>query len=167
MENLFRHIGDEEKIWIYQADRPLSDQEALEIQKSGDDFVAGWAAHGKKLKAGVMVLHRLFVIIHVDEAQANASGCSIDSSVGWITSMGKKYGIDFFNRMNIVYLDEHDEPVLCSPEEFEALAASGFISAETIVFNNMVYKGSSLKAEWQCPASQGWQSRYLPAEKTK
>jgi len=162
MENVFRHIGDEEKVWIYQADRLLTNQEAAELQKSGDAFMHSWAAHGKNLKAGILVLHNLFVIIHVDELQAKASGCSIDSSVHWITDEGKKRGIDFFNRLNIVYLDDDEQPVLCSPDEFEALAESGFVSAETIVFNNMVYKGSELKTGWLCPAAQGWQSKFLP-----
>lgn len=161
MESLLNQIEDHSRVWIYQADRPLTEKEVAEIQASGNDFIDTWAAHGKKLNAGALVLHRYFVVLFADESQVIASGCSIDSSVQWVRETGNKYGIDFFNRLNIVYVNEQNEPVLCSPAEFESLASQGKIGPETRVFNNMAYTGAEIKSGWLCPAAQGWQARYL------
>ena len=50
-----------------------------------------------------------FLILAVDESQASASGCSIDSSVKFVKAMESELGTDFFNRMNLVILNAKEE----------------------------------------------------------
>lgn len=80
----------------------LSDQASQYLQQKADLFVQDWAAHGVGLKAEALVYKNIFLILAVDESQANASGCSIDSSVKFIKAIGNELEIDFFDRLNLV-----------------------------------------------------------------
>jgi hypothetical protein len=77
--NLQMHFSESSRVWIYQADRQLSDTETLEIQKSLNNFVNTWTAHNNQLSAAAEVRYNRFLILIVDEEQAGASGCSIDN----------------------------------------------------------------------------------------
>jgi hypothetical protein len=54
----------------------------------------------------------------VNEDIESASGCSIDSSVRFVKSLGAELNIDFFNRLNVLVI-ENQEPVIRS--YFEAV----------------------------------------------
>jgi hypothetical protein len=46
----------------------------------------------------------------VDERKAGVSGCSTDSSVRFIKSLGEKYKVDFFNRTNLAFVVKGQNP---------------------------------------------------------
>ena len=161
MEKTFEHIRDTDRIWVYQANRILSEDETQLIQISGEAFVSGWATHGKPLRAQVLVLKNLFVIVMVDEEQAKASGCSIDKSVNWISALGRDLHIDFLDRMQIGWQDENGSVQLTPIAEFESLASKGQIDADTLVFNNLVFNGKELKNSWLVPATESWHNRFF------
>ncbi len=163
MEKTFEHIQDTDRIWVYQANRILSDDEAQLIQISGETFVANWAAHGKPLRAEVLVFKNLFVIVMVDEDQAKASGCSIDKSVHWISALGNDLHIDFLDRMQVAWLDEQGQLQLNPIAEFETFASNGQLDSDTLVFNNLVFSGKELKNSWLIPASESWHNRFFAA----
>jgi hypothetical protein len=161
MEKAFEHIQDSDRIWVYQSNRFLSEAEIELIQTSGNAFVASWATHGKPLRAHVAIAHNLFVIVSVDEEQAKASGCSIDKSVNWISTLGRDLHIDFLDRMQIAYKDEQNVVRILPMNEFEQLAVDGQIESSTLVFNNLVFSGKELKNSWNIPASESWHNRFF------
>jgi hypothetical protein len=161
MEKAFEHIQDSDRIWVYQSNRFLSEAEIELIQTSGNAFVASWATHGKPLRANVAITHNLFVIVSVDEEQAKASGCSIDKSVNWISTLGRDLHIDFLDRMQIAYKDERNIVQIHPMNEFEQLAANSQIESSTLVFNNLVFNGKELKNSWNIPASESWHNRFF------
>jgi hypothetical protein len=167
MENRFQSIDDSDRIWIYQAERILSPEEVTIIQKSGNEFVASWAAHGKQLRAEVIVLHNLFVIVALDERQAVATGCSIDKSVGWMSELGAQLHINFMDRLQVAWFDEQKIIQLASLQEFEALAERTELDSDTLVFNNLVFNGEELRNNWLIPASESWHNRYFPVSYEK
>ena len=161
METAFQHIEDSDRIWVYQANRVLSKEEIIAITDSGKMFVANWAAHGQPLRAEIMVLDNLFVVVMLDERQAMATGCSIDKSIGWITAMGLKLGVDFMDRTQVVWFDDNEQLQISSLDEFETLADQVQISSDTMVYNNLVFSGKELKNNWKIPAKESWHSRYF------
>ncbi len=161
MEIALQNIQDSDRIWVYQANRFLTEAEIELIQTSGNAFVASWATHGKPLRAEVSIVYNLFVIVSVDEEQAKASGCSIDKSVNWISTLGRDLHIDFLDRMQIAYKDEHSIVRILPMNEFEQLAADGQIESSTLVFNNLVFSGKELNNSWNIPASESWHSRFF------
>jgi hypothetical protein len=161
LEKVFGHIQDSDRIWVYQSNRFLTEVEIELIQTSGNAFVASWATHGKPLRANVAITHNLFVIVSVDEEQAKASGCSIDKSVNWISTLGRDLHIDFLDRMQIAYKDERNIVQIHPMNEFEQLAANGQIESSTLVFNNLVFNGKELKNAWNIPATESWHNRFF------
>lgn len=92
------------RVWVYQSNRLLTADEQIQMQEALNAFVAQWAAHGTALKASAEILYDSLIVIAVDESQEPASGCSIDSSVHFVKSLGQKYDFDAFNRNTVAYL---------------------------------------------------------------
>jgi hypothetical protein len=81
-------MPDNARLWVYQANRPFTSEEKQFVAYNAERFVAQWAAHGQDLNASFLIEYDQFLILMVDERQAEASGCSIDSSVGIDQSPG-------------------------------------------------------------------------------
>lgn len=148
------------KVWVYQSNRKLTDSEVEKIVNSGLAFIDQWAAHGANLKASFDVLYNLFIILSVDEQQAMASGCSIDSSVRFIKSIEQNLHINLFDRLQVAYRKDNNISI-CSLSEFEKLAEQGIVNESTIVFNNMVTTKAAFDSDWEVPLKQSWQNRVL------
>ena len=161
MEQLFQHIKDSDRVWVYQANRFLSEQEIEFIEASGKEFTANWATHGTPLSSSVGVKFGLFVIVHVDEIQAKASGCSIDKSVHWISAVGKELQVDFLDRSNVAFLNNPEDLELVTLDEFEQRGKMGLLDADMLVFNNLVFTGKELKSSWRTSMGDSWHARYL------
>lgn len=147
------------RVWIYQADRFLTAVEVSEIIDLAQHFLASWTAHGSALAGKVTLIDNLFLILEVDEEVAGVTGCSIDKSVHFIKSLGKKFGIDFFDRMRVSYIDVEGKLQLASREEFQALVNSNTVNADTLVYNNLIQASEELSTNWKIPFSQSWHSK--------
>ena len=95
------------RVWVYQSNRVLSNEEQATIQIELESFIEQWAAHGTSLKASAEILFDSLLVLAVDESQEPASGCSIDSSVHFVKNLGQKYGFDAFDRNAIAYLKDN------------------------------------------------------------
>ncbi|MBB5395698.1 ABC transporter ATPase [Mucilaginibacter sp. AK015] len=143
------------RVWIYQSDRKLTDAEVLQAQVLLDNFTAGWAAHGNKLLTKAEIRYNRFFILMVDESQAGASGCSIDSSVNFMKKLEQQFGISLFDRFNLAYRD--GEEIRSVPRhQFEELLKTGRITTETIVFNNLAQNLTELQTKWEVPFKDSW-----------
>lgn len=142
----FEQLPDNARLWSYQSDRKLTPTEKAWLEEILPPFLQEWAAHGAKLNAYGAVLgdHHLVLVVHED--QANASGCSIDSSVRFIKQIEKELGISFFNRLKML-VDNGQEEFFTTYSELEKLAP------DTLVYNNMVMTVGEWKNSWKVPAS--------------
>jgi hypothetical protein len=148
------------RLWVYKAPRDLSAAEQRLIRERGGAFTASWAAHGAPLDACVDVLHHRFVLIAVDEEQAQASGCSIDKSVGFIKQLEYDLNLMLTDRMVVVY--EADGKVTSTRlQELPDLIKAGAITAETIVFDDLVPTVGEMRARFRVPLRGSWMARFL------
>ena len=156
----FEELPNHSRVWIYQSNREFFSEE-LEILKSETSkFLTQWTAHGNNLKAGFDVKFNHFLVIGLDEGVASASGCSIDSSVHFVTELGQKINIDFFNRTMVAFLI--DEQV--SLQELNNIKSGNSdidIHPGTITFNNLVPDKKEFETNWQVPVSESWINRLL------
>lgn len=148
-------FSPQSKIWIYQSDRAFTPTEVNAIQQQLDEFTAQWKAHGHQLKAKAEIRYNFFIVLIVDEDSANATGCSIDSSVRVIKEIEQAHHVDLFNRFNMAYKID-DEVHVNSKEDFETLITIKKITAETIVFNNLVQTLAEYQTKWEVPLEQSW-----------
>lgn len=154
-------LPSQSRVWIYGAERELSEVEATTIRTELQSFVANWVSHRNELNAGADVLHDRFLVIAVDETQAEASGCSIDGSVHFLQDLGAKMEIDFFNRMIFSYRDASGAIHTVPRDEFKIRYKSGQLENDTIVFDPLVKELGELRQIFERPLEDSWHSRMV------
>ena len=102
---LFPALPDDSRVWLYLADRPLSEEEETWFNNELALFLASWSAHNKQLQCDGVVLFAQYVVLVVNEGFEKASGCSIDSSTHFMKKAGAALNIDFFNRLFVMQLE--------------------------------------------------------------
>lgn len=160
----FGQMPDDSRIWIYQSNRSLDTQEVEVASAVLLNFTEQWTAHKNNLKASFTILYQRFIVLAVDEKAAGASGCSIDSSVRVLQQLQKELDVDLFNRTLIYYKAEEDYIDSAEMGDFKALLSSGELTADTVVFNNMIEQINQLDTEWEVPVSKSWHKQLLPAD---
>ncbi|MDQ3108481.1 MAG: ABC transporter ATPase [Bacteroidota bacterium] len=157
----FNEMPNRSKVWIYQADRNLTDLEISEIKKKSAMFLLEWSSHGNMMAATIDVLYNRFIVVLVDESAASASGCGIDKSVRFIQQLEKDYLINLFDRLLVTFRDENNIIRGTKLQEFEQLVEKGALSGDTIVFNNLVGTKEEMAVKWEVPMTKSWHSRML------
>ena len=156
----FKNLPDNSRVWVYQANRKLSDQEATEIKSRTEEFLTKWTAHGAALEAAVELRYNRFIVIGLNQANASASGCSIDASVHFIQSLQEKFDIDLLDKMNVTFYS--GEYIAYKPlQDFRKMAKDKSVSKNTIVFNNLVNTKAEYLENWEVPANESWHGRFL------
>lgn len=161
MSTALQSLVAESRIWIYGAERALTETETITVRTRLQEFVAGWVSHRRELNAAADVLHDRFLIIAVDETQAEASGCSIDGSVRFIQELGAELGVDFFNRMQFSYRDEVGNVQTVSREQFKAMYQAGKLENDTVVFDTLIKELGELRQIFERPLEDSWHSRMV------
>jgi hypothetical protein len=153
-------LSNTTRLWVYQANKPFPSDAVPEIRSNLQAFARQWVSHNRQLKADADVLHDRFVILMVDESQADASGCSIDSSVHFLKKLQAEYGVDLFDRMYFSYQDG-DGVHTVSREEFARRYAEGQINDHTMVFDTLVESKAAFDKGWLKPLSESWHARLV------
>jgi hypothetical protein len=156
----FDTLPEESRIWIYQSNRKFSDEEVVEITASLEEFLENWTAHGAGLEASFQIKYNRFIIIASNQNTQAATGCSIDASVHYIQALEQKYNVELLDKMNVTFkLGEHIayKPLI----EFKKMAKEKAVSANTVVFNNLVNTVGEWQDFWEVPAGESWHSRFF------
>ena len=156
----YETLPDTTRVWIYQSNRPFSEEEERAIDQQLEAFTRQWVSHNHRLYAFGKLYYRQFVVLMVDESQAGASGCSIDSSVNFIKALEGHYAVDFFDRFNFAY-KEGEAVKTARREDFARLYAEGKINDATIVFDNLVDSKGAFQNQWQKPLAESWHKRFV------
>ena len=156
----YNSLPDTARVWVYQSDRSFNESELKVIKEEATEFINSWTRHGDDLKGGYTVLYNQFLILAIDESFANASGCSIDSSVRFIKKLETELKVDLMNKLNISFKDGENINIV-SLADFQSYAKAGKISSETIVFNNMVQTKGEIATKWEVPAKDSWHQRFV------
>lgn len=156
----FEEMADTSRVWVYQADQKLSEEDKATISAKCQVFLDQWAAHGAPLKSSYEVMHDQFLIVSVDESVQQASGCSIDASVNMVKALEQELSIHFFDRTRIYFLEE-GEIVPIPLGELKSQIERGRIHPTTTTFNPSVSDIQSLKNNWKVEAQNSWLKRYF------
>jgi hypothetical protein len=156
----FDQLPPQARLWIYQADRALTEEEQAEINPMLERFATDWSSHGKGLQASAQLLHDRFLVLANNETVTSASGCSIDSSVAFVRELEQRFGVSFFDRTRLAFLKDN-EVQLVGMQELKSKVAAGEIDANTLYFDTLVNNYGELQAAWPRPAQQSWLSKYF------
>jgi len=160
MRTDFANILPNSKVWIYQADRLLTEEEVIKTEKKLDVFLNNWQSHGQEVKAAGKVVHNLFVVLAADEDYNAPGGCSIDSSVHFLKNLEQELDISLFNR-SILALFSNERISLIRLNELKEAINKGLITKETLFFNNLSPNLTSFQNHWLSTLGSAWTSRYF------
>ena len=152
---MFENFSADSKVWIYQSERPFTNEEIIYINDATKVFTKQWTAHNLQLKAAGSVIEDRFILLMVDETQAGASGCSIDKSVHFIQQLQDQLNVNLFNRLLISFKNEkgiHTIPLIDLPK---ALSENNLTSF-TPIFNTTVLSKSQFENQWMIPLNESW-----------
>jgi hypothetical protein len=134
--------------------KELNSAELEMLVAEGTRFTDDWTAHNQKLSAAFSVLENKIIIVKVNEKDYAASGCSIDKLTRFMTSIGKQFGFDPFDRMTVAYREEGS--VRTAPASvLRKMASNGELKPGTRIFNTAVSREDDLN-HWEIPFSQSW-----------
>lgn len=153
----FSSLPSTARIWIYQADKKLTNNQIQIISDGLRAFTDQWTVHGVPMEASFEIREDQFVILAAND---KASGCSIDSSVRTLHTVGEKSGVNFFNR-NLIAFRKGTEVVVINLPDLKSAHSAGIWGRDTLYFNNLIQSIAELQSAWEIPAAQSWLNRYL------
>ena len=156
----YKHLLDgnfhpDSRVWIYQCNRLLSLNEALETEETLKEFVIQWKSHGTPVKGETHLFFGQFVVLIADETATGVSGCSTDSSVRLIKDMEQRFGVNMFDRTTLAFVVK-DKVELLPMTQLQYAFDNGFISGDTLYFNNLVQTKEELESKWIIPVKDSW-----------
>lgn len=156
----FTQSAPQSRVWTFMADRALSEEDLNHIHQKTKSFLQHWNAHGDLVHGDYAILYNQFLVMVADESQTTVSGCSTDSMVRFVQTIGNDLQVDFTNRMLIGYL-EHDRILISPLAQFKQEVRSGAVAPDTLVFNPAVNNLQEWRANWLQPVSQSWAKNWV------
>jgi hypothetical protein len=156
----FNQLPEESRLWVYQAERKLTEKELAIVQQKLDEFTDSWEAHGKPLRASYNIEFDQFVVLAVDEGYNMATGCSIDSSVSIMRHLESLTGISFLSKSQVavIYNDEIKQLPLSG---IKTAISEGQITESYKVINNHVSSLKDWRSSFIQPVAESWMKRYF------
>ncbi|ASZ12053.1 hypothetical protein KTO58_14510 [Chitinophaga pendula] len=153
-------FAPESRVWIYQSNRPFSEQEELEINEQLEHFTAQWQAHGAPVKGWGKLLFGQVIVMIADETNTAVSGCSTDSSVRVIKSIERQYNANLFDRLLTGFIVK-DKVQLLPLSQVSYALEKGYITTDTLYLNNTVLTKQELDEQWLVPLKDSWLMKRL------
>jgi hypothetical protein len=166
MDTAFQHLvpaefADDSRVWIYQSSRLFGMGEALSMEPMLEEFVQNWKSHGVPVKGYANLFFGRFIVIMADETATGVSGCSTDSSVRLIKQIESLFKVDMFNRQQLAFVVKDKIEILPMAQVSYAVE-NGFITPETLYFNNLVATKKEWLTKWLLPVKHSWLAQKLP-----
>lgn len=154
-------LSGSSRVWVYQSSQPFKESDLPTIRQHIKQFVQQWVSHNRQLLAFGDIVENRFVVLMVDESQADASGCSIDSSVHFLKQLEQAYGVNLFDRLHFSYQLPDQTVHTVSKEVFEEKFANGEINDDTLVFDTLVKTKTEFESGFLKPLSESWHKRLV------
>lgn len=148
-------LPDTSKVWIYQANRPLTYDEVDQVRPILYKFAREWNSHGTDVESYANVFHMQYFVLVADESKLGVSGCSVDSSVHLMKYIEQQLGITLFDRHLYTYMED-DEVKSIHHIDFKEAYDNGVINADTLIFDNLVNTKEKFLTEWIKPIKDSW-----------
>lgn len=143
------------RVWVYQSSRLFSLQEAFEVEEMLKQFTAQWKSHGTPVKGDAYLFFGQFIILMADETVTGVGGCSTDSSVRLVKDIEQRFSVNMFDRTTLAFVVK-DKVQMLPLSQLQYAAENGFITSDTLYFNNLVQTKEELENKWIIPVKESW-----------
>jgi hypothetical protein len=155
----FEQLPSDARVWIFSAERVLTQNERARLLQKVDGFLDQWGAHDMPLMAGRDIRYDRFLFVAVDQRQAGPSGCSVDALVRQMKVLQHEIGVELVNHAPVLFR-RGDQIARVARDEFAALATKGEVGPETIVFDNTLTSlGDVRDGRWETSVAESWHGR--------
>lgn len=149
------------KVWVYQCSRQFSIDEALQLEDILHTFSAAWKSHGAPVKSEAYLFFGRFIIIMANEDFNAVGGCSTDSLMHFIQKIEQDFNVQLLDRTILAFVVQDKIEVL-PMAQLKFAIEKGYITPDTLFFNNAVTSRQQLEDNWLIPVKNSWiQARYI------
>jgi hypothetical protein len=145
---------------VFPATRTLGAEDGASLLAELNRFLSGWASHGAPVDgAGALVDDRFVVVSH---RPAEIAGCSRDALLFFLKEAGAKRGVEWTGGARVFYRDASGSVTDVDRPAFRALAASGGVTPDTVVYDTTVRETDAvLGGRFALPARDSWHARLM------
>jgi hypothetical protein len=155
-----QYLAPDSRVWVFLADRILSEAEYQSLNTELKGFVSDWKAHGDDLSAGFEIRNHSAVVVAVDESITPPSGCSIDKVFRLLQQFGANNQLDFFNRMLLIVQEDPGVVIMKKADAINKFK-KGDLNANSLVFNPLVNNLSTYQSGFVIPFTDHWLGKEL------
>lgn len=169
MPDLLPDLPDAARVWLYVADRTLTDHETTALEAAFARFFETWHTHRVPVRGGAAVLGRRVLVVagaRTEGDPADLSGCGIDQHAREVERAGKALGVGWMDGLAVTFRRPGTDVLEALPRaDFRAGLAAGTISPGVDVLDatlpnlGAVRRGQALR-----PLVEGPFARWLPAD---
>lgn len=167
----FNELAGHSKIWIYQTNKPLTDEEVARIKNTTTMFISQWQSHGADMDAACELFLNRFIVVGLDETSAGASGCGIDKLFNHMKRMEAEFQISLYDRLNVYYMNL-DAPISFPEIKSDHIKQTHIstineseIDATSYFFDNTILTKKDIMKAWVRPVNETWLMNYLDKQK--
>lgn len=153
-------FDDQSRIWLFQFDRPLSDDVCSIMFSDIKAYVDSWQSHGDKVKSACGIIANRFMFLLADEADTSVGGCSQDVMMRFIQHLQAQYKINLLDRFLINYIHE-DEIITTNMHDLIKRIQNSELPADVLIFDSLVNTKYELENNWIKPLNASWVNKFL------
>ena len=158
----FDALPDEARAWVFGAAAPVVGAAAQSLLLTVDTHLADWRAHGAPLVCAREWRDDRFLVIGVDEAATDATGCSIDGLFHVLRDIESLVGTTLVGGGTVYWRDTAGAVVSGARPVFREAAAGGAVVPETHVFDTTITTVGAYRAGFERAAVDSWHGKLLP-----
>ncbi|MGH7668842.1 MAG: hypothetical protein ACRENQ_05055 [Gemmatimonadaceae bacterium] len=152
----FSSLPADAKVWVFAGDREMIGDPARSLLAQVDDYLAQWKAHGMPLRCARDWRYDRFLAVGIDPTAEQASGCAIDDLFRHLRGIGSSVGTPLLGGGRVFYRDVQGRIQSVSRATFSALAASGDVTTDTIIFDTSVILADDWREQFERRAGEMW-----------
>lgn len=156
----FKDIADSSRVWVFQANRSFTQTELSLIENNLLEFTKSWTSHNHELETSYTLVDDKFIVLAVNEAVNDASGCSIDKSVNLIKQLEISLGMSLLEK-SLVWIKNNESALMIKLADLKNAIANDVIKPQTIVYNTLVANKKEFDQVFVTEAENTWLKRYF------
>ena len=166
----FRELPDDAHVWIYAADRRLSEPAEASLTQTLTGLMDTWSSHGKRVEGAWKLMDSRLVIVAAYVPDGTLSGCGIDKSLHALQKTAAEFDFSWVSGLAIIYRDGSGSVQTASRPEFRRLAETGSVDASVPVIDLSIDRLGDLREHGlERPAGASWHAKLfgLDSEETE
>ncbi|MDG2332183.1 MAG: hypothetical protein P8M05_11385 [Flavobacteriales bacterium] len=160
MEVDFNSLPNQSKVWMYQANRLLNDEDKKVIYELAEVFLSQWESHNIPVNGAIDTLNNCFVRIAAFTDEPNMCGRAQDAQVRLAKEIELELGIELTNRLLLAFEIEGETEIVHMNDLANEIR-QGRINADSNFYNNLIQSKQDFDASWVMKAGESWLSKYF------